>query len=233
MPRIEHSSPVSSAWSHTTSTINTTTHRSLHHPFDTPAQPPSPLPIDKKAIVISSNHHHHHHHHRRTHSNTNSKTNITTSGRKSKNHVAMKSIKTTGSDRSARRAKRHSSMSSRSADNHFEMQHEHMLARQQFRTNTSNRGHSGIHHSGPKTAVVVINANSNGSFNANGGNGNHRSVHSLPGTDSYESGSGYSMLSRRSEQAVPPRTVQSKTDQDRKLTIHNVKTIISGKIECF
>lgn len=95
-----------------------------------------------------------------------------------------------------------------------------MLSRQQFRTNTSSRANNG-NPAGPKTSVVVV-SGSNGSHN-------HRSVHSLHGTDSYESG--YSMLSRRSDQVVPPRTivqsVQSKSDQDRKGIINNVKTIIA------
>ena len=181
MPRIEDS-PIS-LWSQRSS--------NPLYSFDTPESSPIPIEVNSRtaenAIVISRR-----------------------SERKSKNQIAMKSIKTTGSDRSARRAQR--SVSRSTSDNHFEMQHEHMLSRQQFRTNTS-RGNG---NSGPKTSVVVVS-----------GGGNPRSGNSLHGTESYESG--YSMLSRRSEQVVPPRTIQSKADQDKKGIIQNVKTIISGE----
>lgn len=120
------------------------------------------------------------------------------SNRKIKDRIAMKSIKTTGSDRSAKRVQRHHK--SQSADNHFETQHEQMLSRQQFRTNTS-RSSNNIVNSGKN--VVVIN-----------------------GGDSY--GSGFSHISRRSEQVVPPRTIH-KNQFDKNETVEKVKLIISGK----
>jgi hypothetical protein len=132
----------------------------------------------------------------------------------------MKSIKTTGSGRSTRRAQRERS---RSSDNHFETQHEQMLSRQQFRTNTSripNRSstHSNSTHSNSssrKASSVHV-----------GAGGNPRAVvHVVHGADSYESG--YSHMSRRSEQVVP-KTIQPHNHNNTNETVQNVKIIIAG-----
>lgn len=130
------------------------------------------------------------------------------SDRKVKDRIAMKSVKSTGSTRSNQRTHRPTSQNS---DSQFESQHENMLSRQQFRTNTSR---SSSNNSAKRISVSVS-------------GGNLRSVHSVnSASDSYESG--YSHISRRSEQVVP-RTIQSKSEIDKNQTIYRVKVIISGK----
>jgi len=127
----------------------------------------------------------------------------------------MKSFKTTGSEKSARRVQVQvqRNRSRNNTDNHFELQHEHMLSRQAFRTNTSrpNGGNSGKKQSS----------------SASTSSGNHRSVSSIHGTESYESG--YSHISRRSEQVGPPRTIHRPDPvlEDKNDTVQNVKFIIS------
>ena len=128
------------------------------------------------------------------------------SDKKVKDRIAMKSVKSTGSNRSNQRTHRPASQNS---DSQFESQHENMLSRQQFRTNTSR---SSSNNSAKRISVS---------------GGNLRSVHSVnSASDSYESG--YSHISRRSEQVVP-RTIQSKSEIETNQTIYRVKVIISGK----
>mmetsp|Transcript_26350 Transcript_26350/g.39500 ORF Transcript_26350/g.39500 Transcript_26350/m.39500 type:complete len:775 (-) Transcript_26350:174-2498(-) len=262
MPRVEESPVI--VWSQrgTSSTIPHHQHQyqhqhQHHHHHQHPRKTAIIVKKGKGGSNINSNSHNIGGSSSTSNSSSNGISNINSSESRStaasSSAAAMKSIKTTGSDRSARRVQRHRSRSS--SDNHFELQHEHMLSRQQFRTNTSRLGNN----SAKKGSGSGSNGNGNGSFSANGngiGNGNgsfsannnnntntttvmalssnngnggttkHRVVNSLHGTDSYESG--YSHMSRRSDHlgGGPPRTIH-KTDHDRNETIHNVKIIIS------
>ncbi len=129
----------------------------------------------------------------------------------------MNTIRSTSSDKSSSKRSTASSRShrsrsrSKSQENHFQMQHDNMMSRQQFRTNTSrsvsrNRGKIPREVNGPPS--------------------------SIHGTQSYDSGkSGYSHISRKSD-AIPMTIQRPETElgaKRRDENIHNVKIIIAGE----
>jgi len=129
--------------------------------------------------------------------------------KKIKDRIAMKSVKTTGSDKSMKRVQQRNHRSHNS-DHQFETQHEYMLSRQQYRTNTSK--------SSKKLPKKTIITSSTGSI---------RSLNSIHG-GSFESGYS-SHMSRRSEHVIPSGTSQGKEEHDRNETIERVKMIITGE----
>ena len=121
----------------------------------------------------------------------------------------MSTIKTTSSDRSA--SKRSvSSHRSKNQDSQFEVQHDNLMSRQQFRTNT--------HRSVSRTRVVPKEVNATGS---------------IYGTQSYDSG--YSHISRKSEAIPIPLTIQrpqGPTGAGSNQHMQNVQIIIAGMSNC-
>jgi len=119
----------------------------------------------------------------------------------------MSTIKTTSSDRSS--SKRSvSSRRSKTQDGQFEVQHDNLMSRQQFRTNT-NRSVS-------RTRVVPKEVNATGS---------------IYGTQSYDSG--YSHISRKNE--AIPLTIhrpEAPIGAGANQHIQNVQIIIAGMSKC-
>ena len=124
------------------------------------------------------------------------------SARSRKQPNTMSTIKSTSSDRSASKRST-SSRRSRNQDSQFEIQHESLMSRQQFRTNTNrsvSRTKIPKEVSGPG---------------------------SIYGALSYDSG--YSHISLKSE--AIPHTIQrpeAPSGFDRQQHIHNIKIIIAG-----
>lgn len=112
-------------------------------------------------------------------------------------------ISTLSSEKSSRRGKSSSSISR--LDSRFQQQHDQMMSRQQFRTNTSNSRGSNHRHT------------------RDGSTGKRSSANSLQGTESYESG--YSQMSRRSQNA-PSKFIEVKGENNHQRLINGVKDII-------
>ena len=128
----------------------------------------------------------------------------------------MNSVRSASSDKSSSKRST-SSRRSKSRDNKFEAQHDTMMSRQQFRTNTRR---SVSRNRVPRE----VNAN----------NAPPLSIH---GTQSYDSG--YSQLSRKSD-LIPHIIQRPESEQQRKgrdANIQNVKSIVAGmfyvKNQCY
>ena len=219
MPRVELSSPdIPRVWSQRSLNQNHLHHYSnnYNHNHNTPSTPDRDSYIEvnpraENAIIL-------------TQSRRKSKNRIQVATNPSGTGMKSSVVKTTGSSRSTRRAQQQRYRNNRNSgvshnihnpnDNHFELQHEHMMSRQQFRTNTSSR-------------QLVSNSSSNSNNSSSISNGNQRALHVIHGADSYESG--YSHMSRRSDQLVPPRTIHQTDNHNRNETIQKVKIIISGE----
>lgn len=117
-------------------------------------------------------------------------------------HTGMSTFKSNGSLRSVSKRSESSTSHLKNPDSRFEMQHENMMSRQQFRTNTS--------RSISKTRTPKENG-------------------SLYGTQSYDSG--FSHISRKSD-PIPQtilRPEPQNAGSGREEHIHNVKVIIAGR----
>ena len=112
---------------------------------------------------------------------------------------------TVSSEKSSRRGKGVSSVSR--LDSRFQQQHDQMMSRQQFRTNTSNS--RGTNHRHTRDSST----------------GKRSSANSVQGTESYESG--YSQMSRRSQNA-PSKFIEVKGENNHQRLINGVKDIIEG-----
>ena len=116
-------------------------------------------------------------------------------------------IKTISTDRQIPRGRSVSS-SSRIGDSRFQQQHDQMMSRQQFRTNTSNNSRGSSHR-----------------HTRDGSMGKRSSANSVQGTESYESG--YSQMSRKSEHA-PSKFIEVKGENNHQRVINGVKDVIEG-----
>lgn len=126
-----------------------------------------------------------------------------------KKDSGMNTLKSSSSERSSSKRSTSSSRRSRNNDSQFQKQHDNMMSRQQFRTNTSR---SVSRNRGSKIPREV--------------NGPPLSVY---GTQSYDSG--YSHISRKSE-AIPQTIQRPESDRSgisRDENIHKVKIIVAGK----
>lgn len=114
-------------------------------------------------------------------------------------------IKTISTDRTIRRVRGVSSSSR--MDTRFQQQHDQMMSRQQFRTNTSNNSRGSNHR-----------------HTRDGSMGRRSSANSIQGTESSESG--YSQMSKRSEHAPSKFIIEVNGENNHQRVINGVKDVI-------